>query len=101
MQPEEMRLEGTAAAGMLGELFAGDITAARATCGGCGGSGPIATLLEYGHAMGIVLRCPSCSHVMLRLVRTPSSLNFEASGLALLSVAFDSGSVSELDNLGE
>ena len=95
MQTEEMRLDGNAAAGMLRELFAGDITAARATCGGCGGSGPVATLLEYGHAMGIVLRCPSCSHVMLRLVRTPSSLNFEASGVALLSVAFDNASGSE------
>jgi hypothetical protein len=94
MQTEEMRLDGNAAAGMLGELFAGDITAARATCAGCGGSAPIATLLEYGHAMGMVLRCPSCSRVMLRLVRTPSSLNFEASGVALLTVAFDSTAAS-------
>ncbi|HEX4684432.1 MAG TPA: DUF6510 family protein, partial [Gemmatimonadaceae bacterium] len=67
MQIEEMRLDGNAAAGMLRDVFVHDTTLAIATCAGCGASGAIATLLEYGHAMGIVLRCPACERAVLRL----------------------------------
>jgi hypothetical protein len=89
MQAEEMRLDGNAAAGMLRELFAQDVTSAAVICRGCGKTGPVAALLEYGHAMGIVLRCPACEGVMLRLVRTPRSVCLDASGIALLSIPSD------------
>ena len=36
MQTEEMRLDGNAAGGVLREIFARDVTAALARCGGCG-----------------------------------------------------------------
>lgn len=86
MQIEEMRLDANAAAGMLRELFARDLTTGNAACGGCGKTGPVGSLLEYGHAMGIVLRCPSCEKVMIRLVRTPGTLHLDASGIAMLLV---------------
>lgn len=86
MQMEEMRLDGNAAAGMLGELFARDVTAARATCRGCRASAPIGGLLEYGHAMGIVLRCPSCEAVVLRLVHARRALYVDTSGMAMMVV---------------
>ena len=87
MQTEEMRLDGNAAAGALRELFVRDVTAALATCAGCGGVGAVGALLEYGHDMGIVLRCPRCDTAMLRLVRTPGWLRLDASGIAVLSFA--------------
>jgi hypothetical protein len=86
MQAEEMRLDGNAAAGMLREIFVGDMTMAEVTCISCGAVGPLGRLLEYGHAMGIVLRCPACERVMLRLVHTPVSLRLDLSGTALLSI---------------
>ena len=86
MRAEEMRLDGNAAAGMLRDVFATDVTAAFATCKGCGTVGPIGTLLEYGHAMGVILRCPSCDNVVLRIVRTPGWLRVDASGIALLTI---------------
>jgi hypothetical protein len=89
MQTEEMRLDGNAAAGMLRELFARDVTAALATCRGCGGVGAVGTLLEYGHAMGIILRCPSCQNAMIRLVHAPGSLRLDASGVSLLAIPDD------------
>jgi hypothetical protein len=87
VQAEEMRLDGNAAAGMLRDIFVRDMTVAEATCIGCGFVVLMGGLLEYGHAMGIVLRCPACEHVMLRLVRTPGSLRLDVSGTAMLCIA--------------
>jgi len=87
MQTEEMRLDGNAAAGMLRELFARDVTGAIATCRLCGNVAPIGGLLEYGHQMGIVLRCPTCQGVVLRLVHASGALRLDPSGMSLLTLA--------------
>ncbi len=86
MQTEEMRLDGNAAGGALRDVFATDVTAAVATCSGCRSAGPVGTLLEYGHAMGVILRCPHCDTAMLRIVRTPGSLLVDTSGITLLVI---------------
>ena len=86
MQTEEMRLDGNAAGGMLRELFAWEMTAALATCTGCGTARPVGALLEYGHGMGVILRCPACDTAMLRIVRTPGWLRVDASGISLLMI---------------
>ena len=86
MQIEEMRLDGNAAGGMLREVFTHEMTAALATCAGCGTIGPIGALLEYGHRMGIVLRCPTCDTPVLRIVRTPGLLRLDPSGILLLTI---------------
>jgi hypothetical protein len=86
MQTEDMRLDGNAAGGALREVYARDVTGAIATCAGCKASGPVGTLLAYGHAMGVVLRCPRCDAVMLRLVPAPDHIAVDASGIALLVI---------------
>ena len=87
MQTEELRLDGNAAGGMLRELFAQDVTAALGTCAGCGTTGPVASLLEYGHGMGIVLRCPQCDTAVLRIVRAHAHLRVDFSGVRFLTIA--------------
>lgn len=89
MQTEEMRLDGNAAGGALREVFAQEMTAALATCTGCGTRRPVGALLEYGHRMGVVLRCPVCEAVMLRTVRTQGWLCLDASGTSLLTIPVD------------
>jgi hypothetical protein len=84
--PDEMRLDGNAAAGRLGELFARDVTAALATCAGCHTTAPLGALAEYGQNMGVVLRCGRCDTVMLRLVRTPRALHVDATGITVMVV---------------
>jgi hypothetical protein len=86
MQTEEMRLDGNAAAGALREIFAQEMTTALATCAGCRTAREIGTLLEYGHAMGIVLRCPGCDTPMLRLVRATGRLHVDVSGITYLTI---------------
>ena len=86
MQTEEMRLDGNAAGGILRDVFTHEMTAALATCAGCETMGPVGALLEYGHGMGIVLRCPTCDTAVLRIVRTPAVLRLDLSGILLLTI---------------
>jgi hypothetical protein len=86
MKIEEMRLDGNAAGGALREVFAREMTGAIATCGGCGSEGPVGALLEYGHSMGVILRCPQCDSPMLRVVFTAGWIRMDASGIALLQI---------------
>ena len=89
MQTEPTRLDGNAAGGALLDLFARDVTAALATCAGCGDVRAVGALLAYGHAMGVILRCPGCGAAMLRLARTPGWLRVDASGVGLLAIPDD------------
>jgi hypothetical protein len=86
MQSEELRLDGNAAGGILRDVFSHEMTAALATCSGCGAAWPIGALLEYGHPMGIVLRCPTCDTPVLRIVRTPGLLRLDLAGVGLLTI---------------
>jgi hypothetical protein len=86
MQTEDLRLDGNAAGGTLRDVFTNDVTAALATCSGCGTLGPVGALLEYGHGMGIVLRCPACDRPVLRIVHTPGFTRLDLSGIQLLTI---------------
>jgi Family of unknown function (DUF6510) len=66
---EFRRLDGNAAAGVLEEIFAFEVTSAQSTCAGCGRTAPLGALLLYGGQMGIILRCPACERVELRVAR--------------------------------
>ena len=56
---DDLRLDGNAAAGLLQELFAFEITTAITICEGCGRASPVGALLFYGQHLGAVLRCPA------------------------------------------
>ena len=84
---DSMRVDGNAAAGVLSELFTPDLTSARARCAGCNATQVIGALLVYAHGMGMVARCPSCESVIMRVVKTPTHLWFEATGATSIAVA--------------
>jgi hypothetical protein len=77
---EALRLDGNAAAGILSEVFAPDLTTARATCANCGTARPVGALLVYAHGMGVVVRCPGCDAVVLRVARTPTKVWLDLTG---------------------
>ena len=87
---DSWRTDGNAAAGMLSEIFARDLTTGRAKCAGCGTTLTIGTLHVYSHGMGMVVRCPGCDGVILRLVRTPTHLWLDARGAISIALAGDS-----------
>ena len=76
--------DGNLLAGPLSEVFALEATAAVAQCRGCGRSGPVATLVVYGPEPGLVGRCPDCSDVLLRVVRTPDEVWLDLGGISAL-----------------
>ena len=78
---DALRLDGNAAAGILSELFVPDLTAARATCAGCGATRAMGELLVYAHGMGTVVRCPSCDAVVLCITRTPTRVWLDPTGV--------------------
>lgn len=85
MMDDVVPLDGNAAAGRLADLFVVEMTRAQVVCDGCGREGALATLKFYGGA-GMVLRCPSCEAVILRLVDTGSTLNLDLRGCTRLTV---------------
>ena len=80
------RLDGNAAAGLLSELFAREITTARSMCNGCGAVESVGALHLYALEMGAVLRCPGCDSVVLRMTRTSKELWFDASGARSIAI---------------
>jgi DNA-directed RNA polymerase subunit RPC12/RpoP len=77
-------LDSQAAAGALLAVFAGDVTTASAVCAGCGREGPFAEMRLYGGEIGVVIRCPECDHLLLRLVETPRGAWLEMQGVRRL-----------------
>ena len=73
-------LDGNAAAGLLGELFALDMTVATLTCDGCGTVAEIGAERLYGGSMGAIFRCAACSGVVIRLSHTPAGLFLDMRG---------------------
>ncbi len=64
-----MMLDGNAVAGALQEVFSAEMTDAPTQCANCGQKGMIGGLLAFVRAPGIVLRCPACEAVMIRIAR--------------------------------
>lgn len=79
-----LMLDGNAVAGELAELFGAEMTANDAECASCGQVHAIGAMLAFTNCPGIVLRCPSCEAVMVRLVRTPRGTFVDARGAAYL-----------------
>ena len=79
-------LDGNATAGALGELFTFDVTMAVTTCAHCRDTRPIAEQRAYVQAPGIVLCCPSCGGVQLRLVRSTDRAWLDLRGIQVLQI---------------
>jgi hypothetical protein len=77
-------LDGNAAAGVLREVFAVDVTSAHGQCVGCGRTGPMAETRLFADAPGLVLRCAGCDAVLLRLVSGGGRRWLDVRGLAYL-----------------
>lgn len=83
----ENRLDGNAAAGLLREIFALEMTTAQCTCASCGRVGSAGGLRLYGGAMGAVLRCAGCEAVVLCITSGPAGYVIELRGLVRIGRA--------------
>lgn len=79
-------LDGNAAAGILSEIFTLEMTVSQIECANCGREGEMGTLLAYMQAPGIVLRCPVCEHIILRIVESPEVIYLDLRGAVYVSL---------------
>jgi hypothetical protein len=80
------RLDGNAAGGMLADVFAVDVTAARSRCAGCGTTSMLGEHHLYSDAPALVLRCPHCTGVVMRLGSRDGRILLDMSGTRLLDI---------------
>jgi hypothetical protein len=63
---DDLHLDGNGVAGLLAEITAVDMTTVMRTCPSCGDRRPMGAHRAYRGA-GVVLRCPSCDDVAVRI----------------------------------
>jgi hypothetical protein len=83
---DELMLDANAVAGLLMDVFGGEMTAEPTECAHCGNQTEIGTLLAFTLGPGVVLRCPACSQVILRIVQTPGAIYLDARGAVYLKL---------------
>ncbi len=83
----ELMLDANAVAGLLQEIFGADMTTQPTECANCGAEGEIGRLLAFTRAPGIVLRCPECENVVVRITKTPDAYYIDARGAVYLRLA--------------
>jgi hypothetical protein len=83
----ELVLDGNAAAGLLQEIFGAEMTASPTECAHCGNESDMGGLVAYTQGPGIVLRCPACMQVVLRITQTPEATYLDARGAVYLRLA--------------
>lgn len=79
-----LMLDGNALAGLLQEIFAVEMTASPTECASCGREGEMGTLLAFTQSPGVILRCPACESVVMRVVQTTKAIYLDARGAAYL-----------------
>ncbi|HEY1633540.1 MAG TPA: DUF6510 family protein [Acidimicrobiales bacterium] len=62
MSGSEVHIDGNGVAGVLGEIFVGEITSAERICQSCGSRRAVGAHRAYQGA-GIALRCPVCGDI--------------------------------------
>jgi hypothetical protein len=84
IETDDAVLDGNAVAGVLAAAFGLEMTAVPGQCAHCHTVSVVGQLRAWTRAPGIVLRCPVCSGVVLRIVETPTAILVDTSGAAWL-----------------
>jgi hypothetical protein len=83
---DELRLDGNAAAGTLGEIFSFEVTTAHYACEGCGRVAHIGEAMAYMTEIGTIVRCPSCDDALIRLAHNRGRYWIDLRGIRYLQV---------------
>ena len=84
---DELRLDGNAAAGTLGEVFSFEVTTAQYACEGCGRADQIGAAMVYEvRGLGTIVRCPSCDNALIRLAHNRGRHWIDLKGIKYMQV---------------
>ena len=76
----DLTVDANAIAGLLITVFEREVTSLEERCVHCGTVSVVGTLRVYMRGPGVVVRCPACADVVLRIVETPTGIRVDASG---------------------
>jgi hypothetical protein len=85
MKTSELVLDGNAAAGILHAVYGAEMTTAIGTCDGCGTAGPVGAVRLYRSA-GLILRCPHCDAVLMKIVTAGERVWIDSRGLRTMQL---------------
>jgi hypothetical protein len=86
MKASDLVLDGNAAAGILHAVYGAEMTLAVGMCDSCGTAGPVGAARLYRTA-GLVLRCPHCDAVLMKIVTAGERVWIDSRGLRTLELA--------------
>ena len=85
----ENKLDGNAAAGTLQEIFPFEMTLVQVTCTNCSATNVFGTLAVYMHGMGMVIRCPFCERVLIRVAQSWGRYFLDMRGVRVLQISVE------------
>jgi predicted Zn-ribbon and HTH transcriptional regulator len=88
----ELMVDGNAVAGLLRSIFGTEMTVAPARCAHCGTVSEVGALLAFAqHKPAVVLRCPACENVVMRVSPTPAGTFLDLRGAAYVRLGGERG----------
>jgi uncharacterized protein DUF6510 len=82
----DLVLDGSAVGGMLAGMFGADVTGMPGQCATCHTISVMGTMRVYMRGPGIVVRCPACTQVVMRMAETPGGTMVDLRGAAFIRV---------------
>jgi hypothetical protein len=83
----DLTVDGSGVGGLLASLFGVEMTATPGECAHCHTVSMVGAMRVYMRGPGVVMRCPACAEVVLRIVETPSETIVDVSGVRTLRFA--------------
>jgi Family of unknown function (DUF6510) len=76
----DLTVDANAVGGLLATVFGVDVTGSPGQCATCHTVSVMGTMRVYMRGPGVVVRCPACAEVVLRVVETPTATFLDVSG---------------------
>ena len=82
----DLTVDGNAVGGILASVFAAEVTSTPGQCATCHTVSLMGTMRVYMRGPGVVVRCPACAEVVVRIVETPTGTVIDLSGVQSLRI---------------
>ena len=82
----DLTVDANAIGGMLAGLFGADVTGSQGQCAHCHTVSVMGTMRVYMRGPGVVVRCPACAQVVMRVVTTPTGMYLDVSGASYVRI---------------
>ena len=86
----DLVLDGNAVGGMLAGLFGADVTGMPGQCASCRTVSLMGSMRVYMRGPGIVVRCPACTEVVVRIAETPHGTMVDLRGATYVRLEYPS-----------